>query len=109
MPHLLPGTVVRDDLNGSPGWLSLGWRILLQSFGGLDIDRIPWAQKSWTKQRVASQPLPDQPMLPLDFPIEIDPLGDLSSRPSPDRTVITLVGAYSIDAVDGESAFYLSR
>lgn len=112
MPQMPPGTVVRDDLNHSPGWRSEGWRILLQSYGGLDIDRIPWPQKSWTKRRVANQPAPDQPTLPaevLELPMAMDVLADLSAQPPSDRIVVTLVGAYSIDAVTGETAFYLGH
>lgn len=112
MPQPSTGAVVRDDLNRSPGWLSGGWRILLQSYGGLDIDRIPWPQKSWTKRRVASQPEPDQPMLPLEvpeLPMAMDVLADLSAQPPGDKVIVTLVGAYAIDAVTGESALYLGR
>jgi hypothetical protein len=112
IPRIEPGIVVRDDLNHSPGWLTRGWRILLQSYGGLDIDRIPWAQKSRTKQRVAKQPQPDQPQLPpevLGLPMAADVLADLSRLPESDQATVTLVGAYSIDAVTGESAFYLGR
>jgi hypothetical protein len=112
MPRLLPGTVVRDDLNYSPGWRSGGWRILLQSYGGRDIDQIPWPQKSRTKRRVANQPRPDQPMLPLevlDLRMAFDALEDLSELAPAERVIVTLVGAYSIDAVTGESAFYLGH
>jgi hypothetical protein len=112
MPHLEPGVAIRDDLNQSPGWISGGWRILLQSYGGLDIDRIPWPQKSWTKQKVASQPTPDQQMLPpeiLELPMAADVLAELSAQPPSDRTIVTLVGAYAIDAVTGESAFYIGH
>jgi hypothetical protein len=112
MPQLQLGTVVRDNLNGSPGWLSSGWRILLQSFGGLEIDRIPWPQKSWTKRRVANQPTPDQPMLPmevLELPMALDVLEDLSEQPPADRSIVTLVGAYAIDAVTEDSEFYIGR
>jgi hypothetical protein len=112
MPHLLTGVVVRDDLNGSPGWLSSGWRILLQSHGGLHIDHIPWPQRSWTKQRVANQPAPDEPMLPLDIlelPMAMDVLGNLSVQPPADRVIVTLVGAYAIDALTGESAFHFGH
>ena len=112
MPQMLPGVVVRDDLNGSPGWLSSGWRILLQSYGGLEIDRIPWPQKSFTKQRVANQPAPDQLMLPpeiLELPMAMDVLADLSTQPQVDRVIVTLVGAYAVDAITGDSAFYIGR
>lgn len=112
MPQMQPDVVIRDDLNGSPGWRCSGWRILLQSFGGLDIDRIPWSQKSWTKRRVAAQPTPDEPMLPfevLPVPMAMDVLGDLSGQPPVDRPIVTLVGTYSIDAVTLESAFYIGH
>ena len=89
-------------------WLA----ILLQSYGGLDIDLIPWPQKSWTKRKVASQPAPDQQMLPpeiLELPMAMDVLADLSAQPSSDRVIVTLVEAYAIDAVTGESAFYIGH
>jgi hypothetical protein len=112
MPQLLAGATVRDDLNGSPGWLSSGWRILLQSHGGLHIDQIPWPQRSWTKQRVANQPAPDAPMLPLDIlelPMAMDVGEDLSAQPPADRVIVTLVGAYAIDALTGESTFHIGH
>jgi hypothetical protein len=112
MPHVLPGAVVRDDLNCSPGWRRGNWRILLQSFGGVEIDRIPWAQKSWTKRRVAGQPAPDQPMLPpdiLELPMATDVLADLSSLPPSETAVVTLVGAYSISAVTLEGEFHIGH
>jgi hypothetical protein len=110
MPHLPPGLVIRDDLNKSPGWLSQGWRILLQSYGGMDIDEIKWAQRSWTKRRVAGQPSPDEPMLGLpEFHMAADVLADLSTRELSDEPIVTLVLAYAIDAVTGVSAFYLGH
>ena len=113
MPRVLPGTVVRDDLNGSPGWRCEGWRILLQSFGGLNVDSIPWAQKSFTKRRVARQPAPDYPMLPLDvleLPMATDVLADLSKQQPPsDRVIVTLVAAYAISAFTREPALYLGH
>jgi hypothetical protein len=110
MPHLSPGLVIRDDLNGSPGWLNQGWRILLQSYGGMDIDEIKWARRSRTKRRVASQPCPDAPMLDLpEFKMAADVLADLSKREQSDNPIVTLVLAYAIDAVTGLSAFYLGH
>lgn len=112
MPHMPPGVVIRGDLNKSPGWLSGGWRILLQSYGGLDIDSIPWPRKSRTKRRVAGQPAPDQQMLPpevLEIPMAVDVLADLSAQPPSDRVIVTLVGAYAIDAVTLESDFYIGH
>jgi hypothetical protein len=112
MPHVLPGTVVRDDLNGSPGWRCGNWRILLQSFGGVEIDKIPWGQKSWTKKRVAAQPAPDEPMLPfevLQLPMAMDVLADLSALPPSDTAIVTLVGAYSVSAITLEGEFYIGH
>ena len=50
--------VRRADLNGSPGWASQGRRFLLASCAFGKLDRLPWPQKSPTKQRVARQPDP---------------------------------------------------
>jgi hypothetical protein len=110
MPHLSPGLVIRDDLNGSPGWLNQGWRVLLQSHGGMGIDDIKWAQRSKTKRRVASQPTPDEPMLDLpEFKMASDVLADLSKRAQSDESIVTLVLAYAIDAVTGVSSFFLGH
>ncbi|MER7968526.1 hypothetical protein ABTX35_05860 [Streptomyces sp. NPDC096080] len=58
MPLITPGTVVWSDLNQSPGWRYGDWRFLLTSFVFGESDRIPWPQKSPTKQRVAAQGKP---------------------------------------------------
>ncbi|MFE0347059.1 hypothetical protein [Streptomyces griseoluteus] len=58
MPLITPGTVIRSDLNQSPGWRCGDWRILLTSFVFGESNRIPWPQKSPTKQRVAAQGKP---------------------------------------------------
>lgn len=72
MPQIAPGTVVRSDLNGSPGWSFSGTRWLLASvvFGRLNEHR--WPRKSATKQFVARQPAPDteHPTLFDDFAAE---------------------------------------
>ena len=58
MPQLAPDLLRRADLNGSPGWASQGRRFLLASCAFGKLDRLPWPQKSPTKQRVARQPDP---------------------------------------------------
>ncbi|WP_285600540.1 hypothetical protein [Kineosporia sp. NBRC 101731] len=55
MPSLAAGTVQRKDLNSSPGWVYGDWRLLLTSGDFGRLQRIPWAQKSPTKQAVARQ------------------------------------------------------
>lgn len=88
MPRVAPGAVVRDDLDGSPGWRAGDTRIVLEPFGDGDGDgdRIPWPRRSWTGRRAAEKP----------------PAGA-------DSADMTLVAAYSIDAVTGASALYLGR
>lgn len=109
MPRLAPDLVERDPLNGSPGWRYAEWRILLQSFGGLDVDHIPWSQKSQTKQLVASQSNPDQLMLPSEEVMALDVLANLPQYAAPDTPVVTLVGAYAIDVLTNDSMLYLGR
>ncbi|MFJ3746785.1 hypothetical protein ACIPV8_22325 [Streptomyces albidoflavus] len=58
MPLITPGTVVKSNLNQSPGWRYGEWRFLLTSFVYGESKRIPWPQKSPTKRRVASQGKP---------------------------------------------------
>lgn len=72
MPALAPGLVVREDLNGSPGWRWTHWRWLLAAAQYGHLDTVPWPRKSTTKQRVARQPSPDsdQPTLFEDFAAE---------------------------------------
>ncbi|GAB3267157.1 hypothetical protein [Kineosporia babensis] len=55
MPRLPAGTVRRDNLNSSPGWTFATWRLLLTSGELGQLERIPWSQKSPTKQAVARQ------------------------------------------------------
>ncbi|GLY20130.1 hypothetical protein Kisp01_71440 [Kineosporia sp. NBRC 101677] len=55
MPRLPAGTVIRDDLNGSPGWTFAAWRLLLTSGELGRLEYVPWSQKSPTKQAVARQ------------------------------------------------------
>ena len=55
MLQLAPGRVVRDDLNGSPGWNFEGRRFLLAACVYGQIGQLPWLRKSPTKQRVAKQ------------------------------------------------------
>ena len=116
LPRLAPSLVVRDDVNGSPGWRYGEWRWLLQSFGGVTIDTIPWPEKSPTKQRVAAQPSPDQPTLPLEewlqpvIPMAMDVVDVLAAEDdTPDVTPRTLVTAFAIDGSTGRDQLYLGR
>lgn len=102
MPHVSTGVVLRDDLNGSPGWRTREWRWLLASFRYGDGERIPWPQKSPTKQRVAAQPQPDQLAFDAEqmgMPGLADVLADLSQLPVAPTT--TLVMGHSLDPFAG--------
>ncbi|HEU5156038.1 MAG TPA: hypothetical protein VFU43_03515 [Streptosporangiaceae bacterium] len=110
MPRLPADLVVYDDLNQSPGWRHSEWRILLQSYSGHHIDHIPWRQKSKTKQRIAMQPNPDQLMISAPELMAFDALFDAEEpRQEGGEPVVTLVGAYALDAATAESTFYLGR
>jgi hypothetical protein len=115
MPFLAPGTVVRSDVNGSPGWLYDRWRFLLASFVHGESDRIPWTQKSPTKRRIAAQRTPSgfvekQPTLPLD---ELDSalaaVVEAMSDGSDNVDVTTLVIAHSVELVSGNRELYVGR
>lgn len=94
MPRLPAGTVTRSDLNGSPGWRSGRWRLLLVKTDYGHVDALHWASKSQTRQEVASRPDPDQLAL---FP-EDDP-GD----------AVTLMVAHSGDRHTGFRELHLAR
>ncbi|MEH6374571.1 hypothetical protein V7793_09570 [Streptomyces sp. KLMMK] len=66
MPKIAPGVVARANWNGSPGWRCGAWRWLQSSFTFGESDAILWGQKRPTKQRAASQAVPDQLMFPTD-------------------------------------------
>jgi hypothetical protein len=59
MPSIAPDLVRRADLNHSPGWAFDDVRFLLASCAFGKIDKLPWPQKSQTKQRVAQQRNPE--------------------------------------------------
>ncbi|MCC3762668.1 hypothetical protein K3N28_06245 [Glycomyces sp. TRM65418] len=61
MPQLPPGLVIRDNLNGSPGWRQGNVQFLLASAPD-GIDHIRWAERSPTKQRVAESSIGQIPV-----------------------------------------------
>ncbi|HUN36761.1 MAG TPA: hypothetical protein VMU95_32600 [Trebonia sp.] len=54
-PRVEPGTVVRHDLHGSPGWTCQAGRFLIASGDFGFVRTLPWAYKSRTKRIVAMQ------------------------------------------------------
>ena len=110
MPQLPAGLVRRANLNGSPGWAYAQMRFLLASCEFGKIDRIPWPQKSPTKQWVAHQRDPDliQPSL-FDVlqPDEVMGLEMLAGGCELDLT--TYVVAHSLDPFSGQRELVLGR
>ena len=111
MPVIPPGTVVRADLNGSPGWQCGPWRWLLTGARFGRIDNIPWPQKRSTKQRVAQQPSPEELTLfslpEADSGRPDDALDELI-RLAQESTKI-LILAHSVDRHTGSTELFLGR
>ncbi|MEU5881021.1 hypothetical protein [Spirillospora sp. NPDC047279] len=80
------GGVVRDDLNGSPGWRLGRYRVLLKRHEFGAVRAIRWDRESPTKQAVARQEFAGDPQLALDLG-----LGEVRDTPG----VVTLVLAHS--------------
>ncbi|MFP3965694.1 hypothetical protein SMC26_25530 [Actinomadura fulvescens] len=64
------GTVVRDDLNGSPGWRLGRYRVLLKRHEFGAVRSIRWDRESPTKQAVARQQFSGDPQLTLDIGLD---------------------------------------
>ena len=77
MPRLDAELVRRSNLNGSPGWAHSDLRFLLASCEFGKLDRLPWPQKSQTKQRVAKQRDPEPPQPTLFDGLEPEEIGGL--------------------------------
>lgn len=110
MPLLPVGTAYRDDFNQSPGWTSLGYRILIASFTAGRIDEIQWTQKSTTKKRVAQQPNPDPAQEMLFEETDLDPeTFALLMREDLKLDRETFVLAHALDADSNARELYLGR
>lgn len=111
MPRLGAGPVRRADLNGSPGWAHGERRFLLAScvFGRLD--RLPWPQKSPTKQRVAGQRNPEPPQPSLFEELAPEEIGGLEAllAAGQDLDLTTYVVAHSLDALSQQVELVFGR
>ncbi|TDC56227.1 hypothetical protein E1281_08535 [Actinomadura sp. KC345] len=92
--------VVRDDLNGSPGWRYGPYRVLLKRHEFGNVRGIRWDRDSPTKQAVARQGYVEDPQLTL-------PLGGLEAHDTPG--VVTLVLAHSASEEPLEMELFLGR
>ncbi|WP_433332120.1 hypothetical protein [Spirillospora sp. CA-294931] len=93
------GPVVRDDLNGSPGWRCGRFRVLLKRHEFGSVRSIRWDRGSATKQAVARQPFRDDAQLALDLP----------GVPRDTPGVVTLVLAHSATQEPLERELFLGR
>jgi hypothetical protein len=114
MPLIAPGVVAWSDLNQSPGWRCGDWRFLLTSFVYGESNRIPWPQKSPTKQRVASQGKPAGWLDPYPtlFGDESDSLAAVNlalREEAADLNATTLIAAHGIERELGIRELYLGR
>ncbi|WP_433034176.1 hypothetical protein [Actinomycetospora sp. CA-053990] len=109
MPALPLGRVVRDGLNGSPGWRFEQWRFLLMSFDPGGIDRIYWSDKSDTKQQVASAPDPEQLGLVVDAGGELMMPDESPEGARHVDQVQTLVAAHALNPETGKGEIFLGR
>ncbi|TMQ90229.1 hypothetical protein ETD83_36315 [Actinomadura soli] len=90
--------VVRDDLNGSPGWRYGPYRVLLKRHEFGNVRGIRWDRDSPTKQAVARQGYVEDPQLELPLGIHRDTPG-----------VVTLVLAHSATDEPLEMELFLGR
>ncbi|MBB1157102.1 hypothetical protein [Amycolatopsis dendrobii] len=109
MPLLPAGTVVRSDLNGSPGWSAAGWRWLLASYEYGQVAKIRWTERSETKQLVARQPhaVDDGGLFPL---ATLPGLPPVNSLPDHERELRqTLVLAHAMDSTTTDFEVFFGR
>ncbi|MBA9001713.1 MULTISPECIES: hypothetical protein [Thermomonospora] len=94
----LAGRVVRDNLNGSPGWRLGNYRILLKRHEFGAVDAIRWDKSSPTKQAVSRQEFAEDPQLALDLGVAPAPAGP-----------VTLVVAHSATDAPIETELFIGR
>lgn len=109
MPRLDRGLVNRADLNSSPGWTHAGRRFLLASCKPGEIDRLPWPQRSPTKQSVARQrnPEPEHTLFDDLDPEEVGGLEALGTAEELDLP--TFVVAHTLDPLTGAPELVYGR
>lgn len=111
MPRLDAGLVRRANLNGSPGWAHGELRFLLASCVFGKLDRLPWPQKSPTKQRVARQRNPEPPQPSLFEDLDPEEIGGLEVMltAGQDLDLTTYVVAHSLDPLSQQVELVFGR
>jgi len=107
MPLLPAGTVVRRDLNGSPGWTVAGWRWLLASYEFGQVAKIAWTERSDTKQLVAKQPHGEEDggLFPISGLAGLTPLDELPDEQRELRRTLVLAHAMNLTTAEVELSF----
>lgn len=101
-PHIPLGTVLRDNVLGSPGWSTGEVRWLLASARPGGVDNINWSRRSPLKQRTAKQPDPDTRQMSIFDGLIEDPITTqlqdaLRHAHGLDRTTLIVTHAHEID------------
>ncbi|MFJ6123964.1 hypothetical protein ACIQKE_02615 [Streptomyces griseoviridis] len=110
MPRLDAGLVRRSSLNGSPGWAYADLRFLLASGEFGKLDRLPWPQKSPTKQRVAGQRDPEPPQPSLFEGLALEETGGLEALASGEELDLkTYIVAHSLDPLSQQTELIFGR
>lgn len=97
----IAGKVVRDNLNGSPGWRYGSYRIILKRHEFGAVESIRWDQLSHTKQAVSRQGFSGDPQLALEL--------DLPAPSSDTPGLVTLVLAHSASESPLEMELFFGR
>jgi hypothetical protein len=119
LPRVEPGTVVRHDLHGSPGWACRAGRFLIASGDFGFVRTLPWAYKSRTKRIVAMQkpPVADfedvlfdlGELLGADLLGTQNPLGRGAADPRQIPDLPTFVVAHSLEPWSGQTELIFGR
>jgi hypothetical protein len=110
MPRLDAELVRRSNLNQSPGWAYQDLRFLLASYEPGKLDRLPWPQKSPTKQRVAKQRDPEPPQPTLFEDLDLEETGGLEMLATGQELDLrTYVVGHSLDPLSQQIELVLGR
>jgi len=111
MPAVPPRTVVRRDLNGSPGWVAGEVRFLLQSVApGRRSEDLTWPSRRPTKRQVAQQPSADVMEQTLAEALGEEEFGgDVLLKQTVSLDLLTLVVAHGLHPVTGSRELVLGH
>lgn len=109
LPQIVPGTITRSNLNGSPGWTDGRVRLLIASAEHEQIHSIRWTERSETKQKVARQSLTPHVEPTILDPLPAEVLEALFANSNRQLDMPTFVVAHSLNTITGERELVLGR